>query len=65
MVEGFSSEARSLDGYREVLLEFGLAGEVREPLRTQSGFELPLVIARGCRNNAFLSHHVSCIKASV
>ena len=56
MVEGFAAEASRLDRDCEVLLEFWLAGEVRESLGTQSGLKLPLVFARGGRNDALFPH---------
>ena len=54
VVHGLAAAARRFDGDGEVLLDLGLAGEIGQPLRAQSGFELPLVFLQRRGDNALV-----------
>jgi hypothetical protein len=46
MVHGFAAFARGFNGDLQVLFEPRLAGEIAQPPRTQTGFELEIVFRR-------------------
>src|SRR5687768_726680 len=56
MIERLASKSSRLNGDGQILFEFGLAGEVRQPLGTKADLELPLFISRRCRDDALFTH---------
>ncbi len=50
VIHRLAALAGGVDGDLQIFLETLLAGEIRQPPRTQRGFELQFVVIPACRN---------------
>ena len=50
VIHGLAAFARRVDGDLQILFEPGLAGEIGQAARAQTGFELALLFVPGCRD---------------